>query len=268
MNLGFPFHRCSSALTVGDIHNATHWTEGFGLGLDYYGSDGGVDDGKITIRFRNDEHHNMSYINIRVKYRQKARETSYLCAIDGSFTADSPISFGVKGRNDNDWYRIQHIAVSACSGYWEIPTVWCENVDPALQTEDKYSFWGWSSNEWTNLTQYEYDGNDTSSLVSPSYQVVHGLFGGMDKVQQMFGPLVEHEVVSIELDLWYGVDLDSNNNNNASDSIPDGVYLVVEVDGVSYAIDVPDGAGICDGDWNEVVYDQDLYLCTKRMYSG
>ena len=242
------------------IHNETHWTEGFGHGLDYYGTDGGLENGKITIRFRNDEYQNRSYLNIRVKYRQKQSETSYLCAIDGSFSTNSPIGFAVKSlRNDNDWYRIQSIAVSACSGYWEIPTSWCENEEPSWQW--KYALW--SNSEWFNFTQYQYDDNNTVNPVAISNHIVHGIFYGEDVIQQTFGPLVEHEVVTMELDLWYRV----------GDSVaawwfvvPDGLYIQLEVNEIVFTCDVPDNATICDGDWSEVVHDEDDQFCTKRMF--
>ena len=256
-----------------DIHNETHWTRGFGQGLDYYGTDGGLENGKITIRFRNDEYQNRSYLNIRAKYRQKTTETSYLCAIDGSFSTDSPISFGVKGRNDNDWYRIQHISVSACSGYWEIPTSWCESVRPfnasnsSSDLDDKYDFWRWSNNEWFNFTEYQYeqyDDNDTndSLVLDPiTNHIVHGIFDGEDVVQQTFGPLVEHEIVTMELEVWYRV--------NVLDwwwyDVPDGVYIQMEVNGMVFTYDVPDEVDVCDGDWSAVMNEEDLQFCTKRM---
>jgi len=84
----------------------------------------------------------------------------------------------VKGRNDDDWYRIHSISVSACSGFWEIPSLWSENMEPSLQNDGKYNFWGWIQQKWMNVTQSTNHSNGNYSDYG-SNQVVHGLLNAL-----------------------------------------------------------------------------------------
>ena len=68
---------------MNDAYDNIKWTETFGFGLDRWGNEGGLDENKFLIRFRNDEREGRSYLNIRANYGDYTEEQSWLCAIDG-----------------------------------------------------------------------------------------------------------------------------------------------------------------------------------------
>ena len=170
-------HPCTQYIIYTDdiqnVMNGQNWpkfTKEFGWGLDRWGSHGGLVDNKFLIRFRNDEKDGTSYINIRAKYGNYQTETSWLCAIDGKFVSDSKISFAMMGWKDDDYYRIKHIDVKVCAGYWDIPTNWCENNEPMV---DRYNAWNMNN-------------NDVIDIVLGQSNYIHGLFGKDDVLYHNF----------------------------------------------------------------------------------
>ncbi len=137
--------------------NNPKWSRAFGLGLDRSLTKGGLMDGTIRIRFRNDELTQKSYLNIRVKYNNNGGDdTSYLCRIDDSFTSNSNISFAMQGFENNHPYYIEYINVKACRGYWNIPCVWCETNE---LIDMQYNSW-----------------NKNNKIEIPNGFEIHGLF--------------------------------------------------------------------------------------------
>ena len=201
----------------------------FGRGFDSTKSRGGIEDGKIKIRFINNDETKQSYLSIRVKYKEEDDMTSYLCAIDDSFNTNSKISYGVVGfRETGNGYLIQHIDVSACTAYYDIPRVWCESEESEY---DRF-------HSWNHEQQHD--------------ETTHGLFERDVEMIRRFEPLVSHEAVTVSMDLHF------QKSWNYGDAYNE--HFRIDIGEQVYYFDIPQE--MCE-DWEMIIFG---WYCAKRMF--